>query len=130
MIKIGIESEAAELYNQLQAHPERYFFIFITDGRPALCIQTCDNHGNDIKIQEVDGLEPDCEGNLISPFHNDLQDAIIERGLFMKYLEGERYPVSYALRGRIIEMPGFIDWVISSAWTKRRCLMLYSSWCI
>lgn len=130
MIKIGIEADAAELHNQLLAYPERYFFILITDGRPALCVQTCDNCGDNIKIQEVDGLEPNSEGDLSSVFFIDLQEAVIERELYMKYLEGERYPVSQALRRRIIELPGFVDWIIESSHIKGRCLMLCPSWCI
>lgn len=130
MIKVGIESDVAELYNQLSAYPERYFFIFITEGRPALCIQTCDSCGNDILVQEVDGLEPDSEGNLFSTFNGDLHDAIIKRELFTRYLDGERYPLSHALRDKLIESPGLLNWIIASARAKGRCLMIYPSWCI
>ncbi len=128
LIRIGIESDVIELYNQLSLHPERYFFILITEGRAALCIQTCDNCGNDIKVHEIDGLTHDSEGNLVSEFQDDLQNAVIKRELYMKYLEGERYPISQALRKRIIELAGFLDWMIASAPVKGRCLMFYPSW--
>lgn len=125
LIKIGIESDVAELHNQLSTHPERYFFILITEGYPALCVQTCDCCGDDIKIHEVDGLTPDSDGNLISEFQYDLQDVVIKRELYLEYLEGERYPVSQALKKKIMELPGFIDWIIVSVPVKGRCLMLY-----
>lgn len=130
MIRIGIESDVVELYNQLSMHPERYFFILVTEGHAALCVQTCDNCGNDIRVHEIDGLTPDSEGSLVSAFQDDLQDAVIKRELYMKYLEGERYPVSQAIRKRIIELPGFIDWIITSASVEGRCFMLYLSWSI
>ncbi len=130
LIRIGIESDVDELYNQLSMHPERYFYILIIKGHAVLCVQTCDNCGNNIRDHEIDGLTPDSDGNLVSVFQDDLQDAMIKRELYMKYLEGERYPISQAIRKRIMELPGFIDWIISSAPEKGRCFMLYPSWSI
>lgn len=128
MIRIGIESDLSELYNQISMHPERYFFILVTEGHAALCFQTCDCCGNDVRNHEVEGLTPDSEGDLISVFQCDLQSAMLKREPHMEYLEGERYPISQSLKRRIIELPGFIDWIIASASDKGRCLMLYPTW--
>jgi hypothetical protein len=130
MIKMGIESSKALLHDQLQMHPERYFFIFVTEERPALCIQTCDAGGDDIEIKEIDGLMLCPEGNLVSIFREDLQEAMIKRELYLRYLEGEQYPISQAIRKKISELPGFIDWIMKSVLISGRCLMLYPSWTV
>ncbi len=130
LIKIGIESDATQLHSQISMHPEICFFILITEGHAALCVQTCSSSGDDILVHEVDGLTPDSDGNLISEFGCDLQDAVAKQELYMEYLEGERYPLSHAVKKKIKELPGFIDWVMASSPVKGRCLMLYPTWSI
>ncbi len=130
MIKMGIESSKALLHDQLQLHPERYFFILVTEERPALCIQTCDVDGDCVEIKEIDGLVLSPEGNLASVFQEDLQEAMMKRELYLRYLEGEQYPISQAIRRKISELPDFIDWIMKSALIRGRCLMLYPSWTV
>lgn len=128
MIKIGIESSKALLHDQLQLYPERYFFISVIGERPALCIQICDIDGDDIEIKEIDGLMLCPDGNLASIFHEDLQEAMIKHELYLRYLEGEQYPISQAIRKKISELPDFIDWIMKSVLIRGRCVMLYPSW--
>jgi hypothetical protein len=128
LIKMGIESSASRLHDQLLLHPERYFFISVIEERPALCLQTCDGCGNGIEIKEIDGLMLRPEGDLVSVFQEDLQEAMIKREPYLRYLEGEQYPISQAIKENIAKLPGFIDWVIESVPIKGRCLMLYPSW--
>ncbi len=130
MIKMGIESSEASLLHELQLHPERYFFILVTEERPALCIQTCDVDGDCVEIKEIDGLMLCPEGNLVSIFHEDLQEAMMKRELYLRYLEGEQYPISQAIRRKISELPDFIDWIMKSVLIRGRCLMLYPSWTV
>ncbi len=130
MIKMGIESSASKLQDQLQLHPERYFFILVIEERPALCLQTCDVYGGDIETKEIDGLMLCPEGNLASVFQEDLQEAMIKRELYLRYLEGEQYPISQAIRKKISELPDFIDWIMKSVLIRGRCLMLYPSWTV
>jgi hypothetical protein len=70
---MGIESSAMKLHNQLLLHPDRYFFILVIEERAVLCLQTCDCHGNDIEIKEIDGLILDCAGNLVSIFKRNFK---------------------------------------------------------
>ncbi|MDD1748337.1 MAG: hypothetical protein LUO89_00510 [Methanothrix sp.] len=128
MIKMGIESSATKLHDQLLLHPERYFFILVMEERGALCLKTCSACGNDIEIKEIDGLILDDNGNLISIFHEELQEVLMKRESFLRYLEGEQYPISSAIRKKIKELPGFIDWIMASVPIRGRCLMLYPSW--
>ncbi len=127
---MGIESSAKNLYEQLRLHPERYFFILVTDERAILCLQTCDIHGNNVEIKEIDGLMLDSAGNLASIFQEELREAIIKRELFLRYLEGEMYPISPAIRDKISKLPDFIEWIMASIPIKGRCLMLYPTWSI
>jgi hypothetical protein len=125
---MGIESSAMKLHNQLLLHPDRYFFILVIEERAVLCLQTCDCHGNDIEIKEIDGLILDCAGNLVSIFQEELQEMMMKRELFLRYLEGEQYPISPAIKKKIMELPGFIDWIMVSVPIRGRCLMLYPTW--
>lgn len=128
LIKMGIESSAAKLHDQLLLHPEMYFFILVIEERPALCLQTCDSSGNGIEIKEMDGLMLSPEGDLASVFQEDLQEAMIKLELYLRYLEGEQYPISQTIKEKIVKLPGFIDWIIESVAVRGRCLMLYPSW--
>lgn len=130
MIRMGIESSKALLHDQLQLHPERYFFILVREERPALCIQTCDVCGDSVEIKEIDGLMLCADGNLASLFHDDLQEAMLKQELYLRYLEGEQYPISQAIRRKISELPDFIDWLMKSVLISGRCLMLYPSWTV
>lgn len=130
MIKMGIESCEANLHDQLLLHPERYFFILVIEERPALCLQTCDIYGSNLEIKEIDGLMLRPEGNLVSIFQEDLQEAMIKRELYLRYLEGEQYPISQAISKKISEQPGFIDWIMNTVLIRGRCLMLYPSWTV
>ncbi len=130
MIKMGIESSKAMLHDQLQLHPDRFFFISVIGERPALCLQTCDAYGEDIETKDIDGLMLCPEGNLVSVFQEDLQEAMMKRELYLRYLEGEQYPISQAIGKKISELPDFIDWIMKSVLIRERCLMLYPSWTV
>jgi hypothetical protein len=125
LIRMGVEASAAELYNQLLMHPDRYFFILITGGRAILCIQTCDRQGENPKIKEIDCLSYDSQCGLISIFQEDLREATMKQEIFLKYLDGDRYPISIAIGERITKMPGLIEWIISSVLSEERCLQFY-----
>lgn len=125
LIKIGIESTKCELGNQILMHPDRYFFILVTEGRVILCIQTCDKQGEDIKEHEIDGLKYDPDAGLISVFQEELATAMMERELFIKYLDGDRYPISPVIMKRIRGMPGLIEWIIHAILGEERCLLFF-----
>gem|GEM_PF-337881 len=128
LIKMGIESSASKLHDQLLLHPERYFFILVIEERPALCLQTCDSSGDGIELKEIDGLMLSPDGDLASVFQEDLREAMIKRELYLRYLEGEQYPISQAIKENIAKLPGLIDWIIESVAVRGRCLMLCPSW--
>ncbi len=128
MIKMGIESSATMLYYQLLFHPERYFFILVMEGRGILCLRTCNACGNDIETKEIDGLAVDGDGKLAPIFHQELQEALIKRELFLEYLEGEQFPISTAIKMKIMELPSLIGWIMASVPIKGRCIMLYPGW--
>jgi hypothetical protein len=58
----------------------------------------------------------------------ELQEMMMKRELFLRYLEGEQYPISPAIKKKIMELPGFIDWIMVSVPIRGRCLMLYPTW--
>jgi hypothetical protein len=125
LIRMGLEASAAELYNQLLTHPDRYFFILVIEGKVILCIQTCDMQGENSKVQEIDCLAYDPQSGLVSAFQEDLAEAMMKRELFLKYLEGDRYPISTAIMEKIAGMPDLIEWIISSILSEGRCIQFY-----
>lgn len=128
MIMIGIESSRSELYDQISMHPERYFFILVLEGRTGLCIQTCDTHGEDIKIQEVGVLKISSEGDSISVFQEELKEAMMKLELCPDRAEGSQHPITPAIKKKIGDLQGFIDWIMASVLADGRCLLLYPSW--
>jgi hypothetical protein len=122
---MGVEASAAELYDQILTHPDRYFFILVTEGQVVLCMQTCDRQGENSKVQEIDCLAYDPQNSLVSAFQEDLMEAMMKRELFVKYLDGDRYPISAAIREKITGMPDLIEWIISSISSEGRCIQFY-----
>lgn len=125
LIKIGIESTESEICDQLLAHPERYFFILVTEEHIVLCIQTCDLQGENIREHAIDCLAYSSHNSLVSIFQEDLWAAMMKRELFLRYLDGDRYPISPAIRKKIAGMPGLIKWITTAILSKERCLLIY-----
>lgn len=127
MIKIGIEASHQKLQHDLLMHPARYFFILVVDGLAYLCIRTCDIQGENITSHVVDGLMADEDGNLISIFRDELEDAIIEmqNGNILS-CEGDEYPISARLARLISAVPGLIDWILSSIVRDGRNMVINS----
>ncbi len=125
LIKIGIESTKSKLYRQLLLRPERYFFILVTEGSVILAIQTCDKQGENTIEHEIECLTYDQFNGLVSVFQEDLWAAMAKRELYIKYLDGDRYPISSAIRKKIAEIPELIEGVISIIQNEDRCLMYY-----
>ncbi len=69
-IRIGLECTLGKLRSDMLSNPGRYFFISIIDGRATLCIRTCNSLGSDLKEHEVQGLQVDQGGDLISIFQD------------------------------------------------------------
>lgn len=126
MIKIGIESTESEICDQLLVHPERYFFILVTEDRIALCIQTCDMQGENIMEHAIDCSTYSQHNGLVSIFQEDLWEAMMERELFLRYLDGDRYPISPSIREKIAEMLGLVKWIMTAILSKERCLLIYT----
>ncbi|HWQ20216.1 MAG TPA: hypothetical protein VN455_10605, partial [Methanotrichaceae archaeon] len=118
----------SELYDQIYMHPERFFFILAFEGCAGLCIQTCDDHGEDIKIQEIGGLRLNSEGDSISVFQEELKEAMTRVELCQDCPDGQEYPITPAIKKKIGELPGFIDWIMASVRANGRCLLVYPSW--
>lgn len=127
MIMIGIESSRSELYNQISMHPERYFFILVVEGCPGLCIQTCDRDGEDIRTQEIGCLKLSSEGSSISVFQKELIEAMTKVEPCPNCME---YNITPAIKKKIGELSGFIEWIMASVLADGRCILLYPSWSV
>lgn len=129
MIKIGIESTFDKLRSDIMSHPGKYFFILVADGQAALCIRTCNSQGEDLRAHIVDGLVPDLEGDLISVFEDGIKAAILEqRSLETRHDEDEEYVLTGALEKEISNMPGLIDWIMSSVLNNDRHILINAFW--
>lgn len=127
MIKIGIEASHEKLQHDLLMHPARYFFILVVDGLAYLCIRTCDIQGENITSHVVDGLMVDKDGNLVSIFRDELEDAIIEmQNGNISSCEGDEYPISARVARLISAVPGLIDWILSSIVRDGRNMVINS----
>jgi hypothetical protein len=76
LIRIGIEFK---LRRDIISHPSKYFFILIIDNQTAICIRTCNSHGEDLMAHIVDGMVPDKDGNLVLDFEGGIRAAIMEQ---------------------------------------------------
>lgn len=131
LIKIGVECSPVKLRCDLLAHPARYFFILVYDGRASLCIRTCDSQGEDIRAQAIDGLCVDSEGNVISVFEESLKCAARELESRKTHTsDGGEYPVTPHLERLISLMPDLVEWIVSLVLTKDRHIILYTSWTV
>lgn len=127
MIKIGIEVSHEKLHYDLLVNPARYFFILVVDGLTYLCIRSCNFQGENITSHVVDGLMADKDGNLVSIFKDELEDAIIElRDRKSSSCEGDEYPISAHLAWLISATPGLIDWILSSIVKDGRNMVINS----
>lgn len=127
MIKIGIEASHEKLQHDLLMHPARYFFILVVDGLASLCIRTCDIQGENITTHVVDGLMADEDGNLVSIFRDELEDAIIEmQNENVSSCERDEFPISACLARLISSVPGLIDWILSSIVRDGRNMVINS----
>ena len=66
----------------------------------------------------------------IALIHEELQEVLMKRELFLRCLEGEQYPISSAIKKKIMEQPCLIDWIMTSIPVGGRCLMLYPTWSV
>ena len=125
MIRIGIEASRRNLRCDLLEHPGRYFFILLADSRATLCIRTCDSRGENIQAHVIDGLSLNEEGNLYSVFEDGINDAILELHAWKRHsCEGDEYPLSFHLAGKISGMPDLVDWIISSILSNGKNLII------
>ncbi len=125
MIRVGFELSQKGLRCDILAHPAKYFFIMVVDGRACLCIRTCDQKGEDIGAHIIEGLISDEEGNLFSVFNEYLRDAVLEQRVLKSDLyEGDEYSIMPHLERVISMMPDMIEWLISSVLTNGRNIVL------
>jgi hypothetical protein len=131
LIKIGIECTFEKLRCDILTHPDRYFFVLLTDDQATLCIRTCNSQGEDIRAHIIDGLLPDSNGNLVSVFEEGIKDALIERKHSVKRsCEGYEYSISAPLEEKITRMPGLIDWIMTTVLTEERHILINPSWVV
>jgi hypothetical protein len=131
LIKIGIECTFERLRCDILANPNRYFFVLLADDQATLCIRTCNSRGEDIRAHIIDGLVPDSGGNLVSVFEGGIKEALIERKHSVKRsCEGYEYSISASLGEKIGNMPGLIDWIMTTVLTEERHILLNPSWVV
>lgn len=135
LIKVGLEATREDLHKEILAHPCRYLFILATGNRAALCLRTCDGTGENLQSHVVDCLTPDSEGNLVSLFEEELQEAVMNRNKSTILSDGdlsdgdEICSISPDIAEKIGILPGFVDWIISSVPSKDRNIVIYPvSW--
>jgi len=128
MIKIGIEVSRRKLLSDLLDNPGRYFFILSECGRSALCIQTCNFQGEDIRTHIINGFALDKNGDLISLFDDGISDSILKSYNWERRTPGQReYPISSHLEHTLCRLPDLMDWIISSILVRDRNLVIYPS---
>jgi len=126
MIKIGIEVSRRKLLSDLLDNPGRYFFILSEGDRAALCIQTCNLQGEDIRTHIIDGFALDKNGELISLFDDGISDSLLKGLNWKRRTHGEKeYPISSNLEHTLCRLPDLMDWIISSLLVRDRNLVIY-----
>lgn len=129
MIRIGIEVSRRKLLNDLLDNPGRYFFILSEGGRAALCIQTCDSQGDDVRTHMIDGLALTEEKELRSIFDDGINDSILAGYEWKRQTSWQKeYPISPRLEHTLRRLPDLMDWIISKMLTGERNLVIYPSW--
>jgi hypothetical protein len=78
-IRIGLECTIEKLHSDMLSNPGRYFFVLVLDGKATLCIRTCNSLGSDLKEHEIQCLQVDPDGTLISVFRDHLDRAVEEK---------------------------------------------------
>lgn len=127
MIKIGIEVSRKKLQNELLDNPGRYFFILSEGGRAALCIQTCDFQGENIKTHIIDGFALNEKGELSSIFDEGINYSILNGYDGKCSSERRGYTISTDIEQILCRLPDMMDWIISSILTRDRNLVIYPS---
>ncbi len=131
MIKIGIESTIGKLRSDLLTYPAKYFFILILDNQAALCIRTCDSQGEDMKAHVIDGLVPNSEGKLVSLFEDSIRTSMLEHEYAMvQFANGDEFNITASLEEKISQMPGLINWILSSVLNEDRHIIIRPSWAL
>lgn len=128
MIKIGIEVSRRKLLIDLLDNPGRYFFVISEGGRAALCIQTCDIQGEDIRTHIINGFALNKEGELYSIFDDGINDSILLSYKWKRRTPGENeYPMSSHLENTLCQLPDLMDWIISRVLIRDRNLVIHTS---
>jgi hypothetical protein len=74
---------------------------------------------------------PDSSGNLVSVFEEGIKEALTERKHSVKRIcEGYEYSVTASLEEMITNMPGLIDWIMTTVLTEERHILLNPSWVV
>ena len=128
MIKIGIEVSRRKLLCDLLDNPGRDFFILYEGGRAALCIQTCDFQGDDIKTHIINGFALKKNDELSSIFDDGIKDSILKGCKWEKRTpDGREYPISSKLEDTLCRLPDLMHWIISKVLIRGRNLVIYPS---
>ena len=128
MIKIGIEVSRRKLLCDLLDNPGRYFFVLSGSGRRALCIQTCNFQGEDVKMHIINGFALNQNSELISLFDGGIDDSILNGDEWKRRTpDGMEYPISYHLEHTLCRLPDLMDWIISTVLIRDRNLVIYPS---
>lgn len=128
MIKIGIEVSRRKLLSDLLENPGRYFFVLSEGGRAALCIQTCDFQGEDVRTHIINGFALNKDSELNSIFDDGINDSILMSYKSKRRTPGENeYPISSHLETTLHQLPDLMDWIISRVLIRDRNLVIHSS---
>ncbi len=128
MIKIGIEVSRRKLHADLLDNPGRYFFILSEGGRAALCIQTCNFQGEEIRTHIINGFALNKDGELNTIFDDGINDSILMSYKCKRRTPGENeYPISSNLENTLRRLPDLMDWIISRVLIRDRNLVIYPS---
>ena len=112
-IRIGLECTIEKLRSDMLSNPGRYFFILILDGKATLCIRTCNSLGRDLKEHEVQGLQVDPEGTLISVFQDHLDRVVEEKkGCKVGCSDYWDHSITPSIEEAISSLPSFIDYLL------------------
>ncbi len=129
MIKIGIEVSRRKLFSDLLENPGRYFFVLSEGGRAALCIQTCNFQGEDVRTHIINGFALNKDGELNSIFDDGINDSILMCCKWKRTIPDENeYPISTHLENTLSRLPDLMDWIISKVLIRDRNLVIHQSW--
>jgi hypothetical protein len=125
-IRIGLECTIEKLRSDMLSNPGRYFFILILEGKATLCIRTCNSLGSDLKEHEVQGLQVDPDGTLISVFQDHLDRAMEEKkGCKVGCSDYWDHSITPSIEEAISSLPSFIDYLLIYLTSQGRHIVFY-----